>query len=150
MPDKKLSTSDIIILAAGAVILIFGFLPFIKISGFDKSYNVFGDFAFPVATFVWLIGIIMAAHVALTKFANVNLPERVWEFTWDQVHVALALFAALIMVFWLITSQTGLEKGIGFFFLLLGAIALLVGAIMRTREAPAATAGPGTTPPTPF
>ena len=125
--------------------LIAGFLNFWDQSFF--SANVFGDLAFPVATFVWLFGIAAGVHVALVQFANVNLPEKILDFTWSQIHLVLAGFCALVMVFWLVASDWP-DKGIGFYLLLLGSIALVVGAVMRLQQTPS-TAG-GSTPPTAF
>jgi len=143
--NNQPSPPDIITMAAGAVMLIAGFLSYWDFGG--VSENVFGDFAFPIATFVWLFGIAAGVHIALVSFANVNLPERVLDFTWAQIHLVLAGFCAIVQVFWLITSDTP-DKGIGFWLLLLGAIALVVGAVMRLQQAPS-TAG-GSTPPTAF
>jgi hypothetical protein len=162
--DTKLSTSDIITLAAGAVMLIAGFLAYWKFPGFSSvrfdpttgrvvsgggseiTKNVFGDYAFPLATFVWLFGILAAAHIALTKFANVDLPETVLDFTWNQIHLVLAVYCALVQVFLLITSDLP-DKGIGFWLLTLGAIALVVGAVLRMQESPdgSGTQSPGST-----
>jgi hypothetical protein len=74
----------------------------------------------------------MAAHIALTKFANVQLPDRVAGFTWEQVHLVLGILAALMAVALLFTDIG--DKKIGYYFSLLGAIALVVGAVMLQRE----------------
>ncbi|HEX4821137.1 MAG TPA: hypothetical protein VFV00_13125 [Acidimicrobiales bacterium] len=154
--NNQPSPPDIITIAAGAVMLIAGFLAIFKIpSGFNiqtgsvtsEGQNVFGDLAFPIATFVWLFGIVAALQIVLTTFANVKLPERVLDFTWSQIHLALAGFCAVVMVCWLITSDLP-DKGIGFWGLLLGSIALVVGAVMRLQAAPSTAGGP--TPPTTF
>jgi hypothetical protein len=74
----------------------------------------------------------MAAQIALTKFANVELPQRVAGFTWEQVHLVLGLLAGLMAVGWLITDIHG--KGIGYWIEILGGIALAVGGVMMQRE----------------
>lgn len=125
--------------------LIAGLLPYWD--QFGQSENVFGDFAFPLATFVWLFGVLAGLHIALTKFANVNLPERVLDFTWSQIHLVLGVFCVLVQVFWLISSDWP-DKGIGFWLLTLGAIALVVGAVMRLQESPSPAGG--SAPPTAF
>jgi len=161
--DNKLSTSDIITLAAGAVMLIGGFLAYWKFAGAgsvsidsngvphfstsEVSKNVFGDLAFPIATFVWIFGILAGVHIALTKFANVNLPEQILDFTWNQIHLVLGVFCVLVQVFWIITSDTP-DKGIGFWLMTLAAIALVVGAVLRLQETPAGNTG--SAPPTAF
>jgi hypothetical protein len=145
--DKKLTTSDIIILAAGAVMVICLFLPWI---GNGSDENAFGTLVFPLGTFAALFGIVMAVHVLLTKIASVSFPDRILDFTWDQVHVVLSIYAVVLMVSWLLVDVGGIDKKIGLWLALLASIGLVVGAVMRLQESPSATAGPGTTPPTPF
>lgn len=145
MADNQPSPPDIITMAAGAVMLIAGFLNFWDQGSF--SANVFGDLAFPIATFVWLFGIAAGVLVALETFANVNLPETVLDFTWAQLHLALAGFSAIVMICWLVTSDLP-DKGFGFWLLLLGSLALVVGAVMRLQESPSPAGG--STPPTAF
>ncbi|MGH9185157.1 MAG: hypothetical protein ACRD0U_04970, partial [Acidimicrobiales bacterium] len=97
-----------------------------------------------------LFGVAMAAHIALTKFANVSLPEQVLGFTWKQIHLALGAFATVLMLSWLIVDFGGVDKGIGLWITLLAAIGLLVGAILMQREPEVAGPRPGSAPPTPF
>lgn len=147
MGDTKLSTSDIIILAAGAVMLIASFLAFYEFGPVSES--AWGSGIWPLGWFPMLFGVAMAAHIALTKFANVNLPEKVLDFTWDQIHVVLSIGAVGLMIGFLIREDGGFDKGIGYWLLFLGSIALVIGAVLRVQESPTAV-GPGTTPPTPF
>jgi len=156
--DKlKLSPANIVILAAGAVMLIASFLTFYKLSipkevfgsisiGGSKSYSAWGGASgfgvFGIATVVVLCGIVMGAQVAVAGFAKgQTLPDKVLGLTWDQVHLALGFQAALLMFAFLIRSKGPLDFGIGFWLMLLAAIALLVGAIMRVTGA-GAGAGP--------
>jgi hypothetical protein len=125
--DKKQPTpGEITIMAAGAVILIFSFFDF------AGSTSAWGSGLFPVATLIVFYGVIMAVQVAVTKFGNVNLPDRVAGFTWEQVHLMLAAFALLMSLGWLISGVP--DKGIGLWFLLLGSIGLVAGAVMLQRE----------------
>ena len=111
---------------AGAVMLVASFLHF------AGDTSAWGRYLFPVATLLPLYGIVMAAQIALTKFANVNLPDQVAGFTWEQVHLVLGLMAGLMAIAWLITN-TG-DKQIGLWLEVLGGIALAVGAVMMQRE----------------
>ena len=78
----------------------------------------------------------MAAQVALATFASgTTIPDRILGFTWDQLHLALGFQAALLMLSFLIRSKSPFSFGIGFWLMLLSAIALLVGAIMRVTGA---------------
>ena len=134
MQNSKLTPGNLVIIIAGVVILIASFLDFYEVSdiGFsawDSDANLLG-----VATLPALFGLLMAAHVAATAFANVNLPDRVLTLTWDQVHIALGFQATIMMIAFLVRDNGFFDFGIGFWLMLLASIALLVGAIMRQRE----------------
>lgn len=142
MNKVKLSPANIVILAAGAVMLIGSFLAFYKFSFsiFGKSHeqtnNAWSSGLFGIVTIIVICGVAMAAQVALAAFApNVSVPEKVLGLSWDQVHLALGFQAAVMMVAFLVTSRGGLSLGIGFWLMLLAGIALLVGAIMRVTGA---------------
>jgi hypothetical protein len=124
--NKQPTPGEIVIIVAGAVMLIASFLDF---AGDTSSW---GSGAFPIATLIPIYGILMALQVALAKFANVNLPDRVASFTWEQVHLILGAFALLMSIGWVISGIE--EKGIGLWLLLLGSIGLIAGAVMLQRE----------------
>jgi hypothetical protein len=54
--------------------------------------------------------------------------------TWDQIHLALGFQAAIMMLAFSSRAAADCQLGIGFYLMLLGGIALLVGAIMRVTE----------------
>ena len=120
------TTSELIIMIAGAVMLVASFLDF----RFDT--NSWGSGNLPIATLLPLYGVVMAVQIGLTKFAGVNLPDQVAGFTWEQVHLVLGLLAGLMAVGWLLTD-TG-DKQIGLWLEMLGGIALAVGGVMMQRE----------------
>jgi hypothetical protein len=149
MDKLKISTANLVILVAGAVMLIASFLAFHKISvpsftvgnahigGGSKAYNAWSTGHFFIATIPAVLGVIMAAHVALETYApQVSLPDAVLGFTWTQVHLILATQATIMMLAFLIQDLSPLDRGIGLYLMLICAIALLVGAVMRTREKP--------------
>jgi hypothetical protein len=139
--NNNLSVPQIIILAAGGVMLLGSFLDFFN------GTNAWGSGAFPIITLAALLGIAMAVVVALQAFANVNLPDRVLTLTWTQVHLVLAIYAALLMLSWLLLKYpSSVDRGAGFWLMLLGAIALVVGAFMMRNESPST----GPAPPTSF
>jgi hypothetical protein len=150
MDKLKLSTANIVILAGGVVMLIASFLAFNKVSipsfsangvsfgGGSHSYSAWSSHFFLIATIPALIGIVMAAHVAVTAFAaQVKLPEHVLGLTWNQIHLILGFQATIMMLAFLIENSPFGDKGIGLFLMLIAAIALLVGAVMRMQEKPA-------------
>jgi hypothetical protein len=154
MDKLKLSTANLVILIAGAVILIASFFAFhktsgtsivvngIRVGGGSASFSAWSRGFFLIATIPALIGAVMAAQVAVEAFAPaVKLPERVLGFTWTQIHLVLGFQATIMMLAFLI-QDTGFDKGIGLFLMLLAAIALLVGAVLRMQEQPS-----GFTPP---
>jgi len=127
MADRQSPTpGEIVIMAAGAVMLVFSFLHF------AGDTSAWGSGLFPIATLLPLYGVLMALQVALTKFAGVNLPDSVGGFTWEQVHLVLGAMAALMAVGWLLTDYG--DKQVGAWFEILGGIALVVGAVMLQRE----------------
>jgi hypothetical protein len=146
--NSKLTPGNITILVAGVVMILASFLSFYKISlpsvsfgnvhlGGSKNYSAWAGspvYLLGVATFPALLGLIMAVHVALTSFANVGIPDRVAGFTWNQIHLVLALQCVITMLAFLIRDKSAYSYGIGFVLMLLAAVALLVGAIMRSRE----------------
>ncbi|MCU1466782.1 MAG: hypothetical protein JWM72_2710 [Actinomycetia bacterium] len=148
MDKLKLSTANLIIIVSGAVMLIASFLPFNKFStgsfnvggvhvGGTITYNAWSSHYFLIATIPALLGIVMAAQVAVVAFASgVRLPETVLGFTWNQIHLVFAFQATIMMLAFLIQNTSPLDKGIGLFLMLLAAIALLVGAVLRMQEQP--------------
>lgn len=127
MADRQPPTpGEIVILAAGAVMLVFSFLDF------AGDTSAWGKYAFPIATLLPIYGVIMAAQIALAKFANVQFPERVLTYTWEQIHLVLGIMAGLMAIAWLITDLG--DKQVGLWFEVLGGIALAVGAVMLQRE----------------
>jgi hypothetical protein len=127
MADRQQPTpGEIVIMAAGAVMLVFSFF------NFAADTSAWGKGLFPIATLLPIYGVVMALQIALTRFANVKLPDQVFGFTWEQVHLALAIMAGLMALAFLITDTT--DKQIGLWFEVLGGIALAVGAVMLQRE----------------
>jgi hypothetical protein len=113
-------------MGAGAVMLIASFLDF------AASTSSWGTGSFPIVTLIAIYGVLMGAQIAMVKFAGASLPERIAGFTWEQIHLAFGVFALLMSLGWLISGIP--QKGIGFWLLFLGSIALVVGAVMLQRE----------------
>ncbi|HEX6424291.1 MAG TPA: hypothetical protein VFZ79_12480, partial [Acidimicrobiales bacterium] len=112
-----------------------------SINGWDS------DLTFPLGSYIAIFGLVMAVQIALTRFANVDMPDRVLGFTWPQIHLVLAVFAGLLAIGWLIISE---DAKFGFWLTFLGAIGLVVGAFMLHSESKTtATTGPGAPPPPP-
>ena len=141
MYNTKLSPANMVVLVAGLVMLIGSFLSFYTVTlfGHTISSNAWSSGLFGIATVVVLCGVVMATHVALSTFASgVTFADTVLGLTWDQVHLVLGFQATIMMLAFLIDDRGVLNFGVGFWLMLLSAIALLVGAIMRTTGAGAA------------
>jgi hypothetical protein len=150
MDKIKLSTANIVILVSGVVILIASFLPFIKWpSPYSHSYSAWSKGGFLIATIPALLGVAMAVQVGIQGFASgVKMPEKVLGFSWTQIHLVFAFQATIMMIAFLIRDTGGLDRGIGLYLMLLAAIGLLVGAILRLQEKPAGAAPPSAPPAT--
>jgi hypothetical protein len=134
---------------SGVVALVSIFLTWLSVGDFE-DYSGFGDFVFPFGTYIGLIGLVMGLQVALSRFANVNFPDRVLGFTWTQIHLALAVFAGLLALGFLIQNlPAGIDKGIGLWLGILGSIGLVVGAVMLHLEGERTTTT-SSAPPQPF
>lgn len=146
--SQRATPGRITIMAGGGVVLIGSFLPFFTVSAGSLSddRSAWGSGLFPLATYIAVCGLLMGVHAAITSFSGTSLPERVAGFTWNQVHLILGCFAVLLAVGYLLVDKGIADFGIGFWLMLLGAIALLAGAILQTRE-PAAGSSPGAPPP---
>lgn len=148
MDTAKLTPARIVILAAGAATLVGSFLPFgeaeYDFGGLGGSGSVSfsawsGDHLFAISIVPVLLGLVMALQVGLSSFTATALPERVLGLGWPQIHVVCGLTAALMMVAFMV-RESGLDKGLGLFLMLLGGIGLAVGAVLLGRE-PQAAAG---------
>jgi len=118
--------AELTILIAGAVMLVGSFFDF------AGHTNAWGTYLFPVATLLPVYGLLMAVQIALTKYANVNLPPRVLGFTWEQAQLVVGLLAGLMAVGWLLTDLS--SKGIGYWLEVLGGVSIASGAVMLQRE----------------
>jgi hypothetical protein len=139
----KLSPANVVILAAGVVILIGSFMAFYKVSvagSGSVSVNAWDRGQFMIATLPALLGTFMALQVGLVAFGHIDMPNRLLGLTWDQVHLVLALQAALLMLSFLArtrpsatfdTIRIETTLGIGFWLMLVAAIGLVTGAFMR-------------------
>lgn len=161
--NASLKPSQIVLMASGAVTFLFSFFAFFKVEAFgtDESWSAWSGDAGTLFLATWpaIFGLAIAALVAATVFGNVQLPERVLTFTWEQIVFILAAFSALIMIGYLLGGGAGdgVDKGFGFFLMLLGSLGLLAGAVMELlgvgpQEAVGGPGGGGNPnqPPSPF
>lgn len=131
---------ETVILAGGIVTIVASFLAFYTSGNF--TITAWDSGLSPIAVYPVFAGGFSAAVVALRRFAGATLNVRIGGFTWEQVHLLLGLFALLITggYFWQ-GGPGSLDLGLGFWGMFGGSIALLVGAVMFSRE-PAGPFGP--------
>ncbi len=151
MADSNPTPGEITIMAGGAVALVSSFLDFYKsdaVTVGNQSFgggsaNVWSSGLFPVATLMVVFAAACAILVAITRFGNVKLPAPVSDLRWEQIYLILGFVATLYALAYLLVDKGGLDFGIGFWGVLLGCIATLVGAVLLQREG----AGRSTPPP---
>ena len=132
----KLTTGEIVIVAAGAVALVASFLPWYR--GGGDSYSAWSSGLFPLATLVPILATVMAVQVLVHKLSVVGVPRRMGDFTWEQIHLVAAVAAAVLVFCYLIVDRGGVDLGVGFYLEMLAAAALVVGATMIRKERPRA------------
>jgi hypothetical protein len=143
--NKKPTPGEIVIIAGGAVALVFSFLPFFKldIGGLSDDVSAWGSGLFPVATLIPIFAAVAAVLVALKAFANFNYPANgVLGFGWNSLLLALTFFSAVLALAYLLVDKGGYDLGIGFFLVFIGAIGSFVGAILLQNEARTGASGP--------
>lgn len=125
--------SQIAMMAGGVVALIFSFFRFVAISnpfGGDATASAWSTDAnlFPLATWPAIFGVIVAGTTAAILFADLKLPEPVLTFNWKQINFILSFAAVVIMIGYLFANA---NKGIGYWFMLLGVLAYTAGSVME-------------------
>src|SRR5680860_1324197 len=122
-------------MAAGAVCLIFSFLPFftLDVAGFNDDISAWGEGLFPVATLIVVFAVAAAVLVVLTKFANMTITGFLG-FGFTQLLLALSFFSAILALAYLIVDKGVYDFGFGYFLVLIGALGSLVGSVLISNE----------------
>jgi hypothetical protein len=125
---KQLSIANLVMLAGSVVAFIFSFLAFYKFG--DDGQSAWSGDAFAFATAVPAILALALAVVIVLELVGVDLPAEVLTFNWSQIKATWGIAAFGIMLSWLTVDSGGADKGVGFWLMMLGSIAMAVGAIM--------------------
>ncbi len=126
---------EIVIMVGGLAVVIGSFLPFYSLPAGFESPTAWDSGLSPIALYPLFAGVASAGVVALRRFADGQLTIRRGGYSWEQIHVLLGLFALLIAVGYFFGSKpVGWNYGLGYWALLGGSIALLVGGVMHSRE----------------
>ncbi len=138
MKNTKLTPANLVIMAGAVIAFVGSFLAFEKFSpvGYRaKSWNAWSTHFFIIATLPALIALAMGVMAAVESFAQgTTLPSRVLGFSLNQVYFVLGFQATIMMAAWAVVDYLGFRNGVGLYLMLFGAIACLVGAIMRVAQ----------------
>lgn len=149
------SSATLVLIGAGVVILIGSFLTVASSDGDGTS--AWGEFMFPLYTLPALLGAVVAIEAGVSGFTQARLPSPLG-MSWSQIRLALSGWALLMLICLLIgrvvVDGTDVGKGIGFWIMLIAAIGLVAGSVMREQEgsrpaAPPPAAAPPPPPPPP-
>ena len=126
--QKDVTVADLVMGAGGLVTFLFSFFAFFSESGFTASAWD-GDAGAFATTVPALLGLVMVVWIGL-ELAGVALPEEVLTYDHAQLKGTWGIAAAGIMLSWISADFGGAGKGVGFWFMFLGSIAMAVGAVM--------------------
>ena len=125
---KKVTVADLVMLAGGLVTFLFSFFAFYSEDGFSPSAWD-GDFFAFATTVPAILGLVMVVWIGL-QLAGVSLPTDVLTYNHAQLKGTWGIAAAGIMLSWISVDAGGADKGVGFWFMFLGSLAMAVGAVM--------------------
>ena len=133
---RKPTLGQAIVMAAGVLLFIWGFLPWYSDSG--GSANAWSQETIPglllTATWVPLLSLAIAIFVAIKVFFD-GFPDRVFGFTWAQLSMVVGLFGVLISLGFLVANRSlgnlgSLSLGLGLILSFITSLVLLGGAVL--------------------
>jgi hypothetical protein len=131
--STKLTPGESVIVIAGVLALVFSFLPWYHINqGADVTAWAAG--LFPFAALAPLAGIVMALQIALDRVARISMSRKVADFTWEQIHLVLALLALVIVLCYAIVKKRNITFALGYYVVFVCSAALVVGAVLLRNE----------------
>jgi len=120
---KDLTLGEKIVAAAGVLLLIDSFLPWYSVdigSAFGVSYSYTRN-GWQSPGSIWsllavLLGIAMAAQVIVSKLGLAELPEKLGNFSWGQLHMfaGIAALALVVIKYLNESSYVGFGMWLGF------------------------------------
>lgn len=140
---NALSLGEKIIIIAGVLLFIIGFLPWYSVDLGPLGTFTRNGWESPGA--IWsilaiLIGLAMAAVVVLKGFTDVGIPDNVGGLSWPRIHLGGGVAALLFVVIKLLNESSHL--GFAFYLGIIAAAALAAGGFLMFREE-SGIAGPG-------
>jgi hypothetical protein len=125
---RQPTITDIIMLAGGAITLLFSFLNFVEFG--DQGESAWGTGNFPLLTIPAILGLATVVFVLLEWFVAPTMP-KILTFDLKQMYVTWGITAAAIMLAFFVTDKRGLDTGIGAILSLLGSLAMATGSILN-------------------
>ena len=148
MRENKLTPGSIVTLIAGVVVFVASFLHLFTTPGSiadetsSSSVSSWSKEVFPLYTLPAIFAALIVLYVLIATFSSAKLPDRLLGMTWNQLTIVLSAWATLMMVCFLIGKvfftvgglNPTVNRSVGFWLTLLGAIGLLVGSVISARE----------------
>jgi hypothetical protein len=136
---NALSLGEKLILPAGVVLFIAGFLPW-----YSVDLGVLGDYShngWQSPNAFWsvlaiLLGLAMAGVVGLKAFGTATIPDNVGGVTWPKIHLGGGAAALLFLLIKFISDND--YTAFGFYLGIIAAAALAAGGFLMFREESAA------------
>ncbi len=125
---NDVSPGKLTTIIGAAVVFVFSFLPWFSSGLYHVS--AWSSGLFPMATWAPVFAVIVGTAVALEAFKVVELPEKILDFTIDQLVLVCSLFTLLVTMSYLIVNKGGASVGFGLVLCLLGAFAMVAGYFM--------------------
>ena len=139
---NALSLGEKIILPAGVVLFIVGFLPWYNVSasyeGFSasKSWNAWSEFDAFWSILAIIIGLAMAVVVGLKAFSTVAIPDNVGGVTWPKIHLGGGVVALVFLLIKFLSNNDFTTYGL--YLGIIAAAALAAGGFLMFRDESAA------------
>jgi hypothetical protein len=129
--NQRLTTRDIVVVAASAVVLVASFLPLFSVEGFSSG-NAWSRGALVYLVLGFFAAIAVGVLVALDTFAGVGSPAGRVGLSAHQLAAVLATVSLLTFVLALLAIE-GVSVGLGLILGLLGSIVLFVVVVFGDR-----------------
>jgi hypothetical protein len=136
---NALSVGEKIILPAGVILFILGFLPWysVDLGPFGSwSHNGWQSPASFWSILAILIGLAMAVVVGLKAFSTVVVPDNVGGVTWPKIHLAAGVVALVFLLIKFLGNHDSTAYGL--YLGIIAAAALAAGGFLMFREETAA------------
>jgi hypothetical protein len=135
---NALSIGEKIIIPAGVILFIVGFLPWYSASygPLSVSRNAWSDFGAFWSILAILIGLAMATVIVLKNLGTMTIPDNVGGITWPKIHLAAGVVALLFLVIKFLGNHD--YTAFGLYLGLIAGAALAAGGLLMFREESAA------------